>query len=128
MPTFDPAALWPQVLALFPPPAGPIDLAVHDYDQSVEVFFATSTPADWLPGETALRAVCALGPATVYCVFADETEFIAGFRADGQWVMSPGRQSTGTPRYGDAVRPAARLLSGEEARLWPEFLAWRATR
>ena len=120
------AALWPELLALFPAPAVPVDLVVHEFDQSIEVFFAPATPAAWTPSETALHALGALGPATIYCVFSDETEFVASQRSDGHWVMSPQRLPTGTPRYGVAERPVARLLRGEEARLWPEFLAWRA--
>ena len=119
------AALWPHLLALFPAPATPVDLVVHEFDQSIEVFFAPATPAAWTPSEAAMHALGALGPATIYCVFADETEFVASLRSGGNWVMSPQRLPTGTPRYGTAERPVARLLRGEEARLWPEFLAWR---
>jgi hypothetical protein len=82
---------------------------VHDYDQSVELFAAPDTPAAWVPGEDQLKAVCALGFVTVYCNFADDTEFIGSWRTriiDGRkqpggdyWVMSPRRDRVGFLRY-----------------------------
>ncbi len=132
------AILWEHVLPLFAPTARIVDLEIHEYDLSVELFFAPDTAATWVPAEAALKAVCALGVVNVYCVFADETEFVGGWRSrkvDGrtvagadQWVMSPRREKTGTPRYGDHGRPQARLLRGEDAALWPEFIAWKVAR
>jgi hypothetical protein len=134
MTTHDDGRIWQQLQALFPAPATVIDFTAHEVDQSIEVFFDPATPATWVPGEAALRAVCALGFATVYCVFADETEFVGGFRlrakAPGSdtWVMSPRRDRCGTPRYGGRDRPKAILIHGEDAKLWPEFVAWRTKR
>jgi hypothetical protein len=124
--------LWPLVARTFTAPAAVVDLAWHDYDQSVELFFARETPAGWLPSEAALKAVVEAGAATVYCVFADETEVVAGFRpgAAGRppvWVMSPKREPTGTVRYG-SERGQVRILRGADAALWPEFLAWKAAK
>lgn len=80
---------------------------VHDYDQSIELFFAPTTPAAWLPGEEQLKAVCALGFTAVYCNFADDTEFVGcwrtriveGKKAGDYWVQSAKREKVGFPRY-----------------------------
>lgn len=84
-----------------------IRLKISDYDQSIELFFAPSTPPAWTPTDEQLKAVSALGFATVYCDFADDTEFIGCWRmriVDGRkqgeyWVMSPRRERVGYPRY-----------------------------
>ncbi len=84
-----------------------VRVKVHDYDQSVELYFAPTTPGDWVPSDVQLKAVCALGFVTVYCDFADDTEFVGCWRmriVDGRkqgeyWVMSPRRERVGYPRY-----------------------------
>lgn len=89
------------------PEAAVVRLKLHEYDQSIELFFAPGTPAGWIPGEAALKAVCALGFAAVYCDFADDTEFVGCWRMriiDGRkqgeyWVMSARRERVGYPRY-----------------------------
>ncbi len=80
---------------------------VHDYDLSIELYFAPTTPATWVPDETQLRAVCALGFTAVYCDFADDTEFVGcwrthivdGNKAGDYWVQSAKREKVGYPRY-----------------------------
>lgn len=82
-------------------------LKISDYDQSIELFFAPTTPADWMPSGDQLKAVCKLGFANVYCDFADDTEFVGCWRmriVDGikqgeYWVMSTHRERVGFPRY-----------------------------
>ena len=86
-----------------------VDLRAHDYDQSLELFFAPATPPAWTPSGEQLRALCALGFTTVYCNFADDTEFVGAWRmriVDGikvpngdYWVMSERRDKVGYPRY-----------------------------
>jgi len=84
-----------------------VRLKVHDYDQSIELYFAPTTPVSWTPSDVQLKAVCALGFANTYCDFADDTEFVGCWRmriVDGMkhgeyWVMSPRRERVGYPRY-----------------------------
>lgn len=80
---------------------------LSDYDQAIELFFAPTTPASWVPTDVQLKEVCKLGFANVYCDFADDTEFVGCWRLriiDGRkqgeyWVMSPRRERVGYPRY-----------------------------
>ena len=90
-------------------PTKVIDLRAHEYDQSLELFFDPATPIAWTPNGDQLRSVCALGFTTVYCNFADDTEFVGAWRiriVDGKkvpngdyWVMSERREKVGYPRY-----------------------------
>ncbi len=131
------ASLWTGVAAIIAPQQV-VNLVSHEFDQSVELHFHRETPTSWLPGEAQLQAIAALGFATVYCNFADDTEFIGGWRsrsADGKrqpgpgtWVMSPRREKVGTPRYQGASDERRLVLTGSEVELFNEFLAWKAAR
>lgn len=104
-PVPDPAALLPRIAGILGQPL--VRVQVHDYDQSVELHFARTVPAAWLPDEDRLKAVCALGFTAVYCDFADDTEFVGCWRtriADGRkagdyWVQSQRRERVGLPRW-----------------------------
>jgi len=107
--TFDPAAAPARFALIFgaDPVRAVIRHKVHDYDQSIELYFAATTPADWVPSEQQLKAVCALGFTAVYCDFADDTEFVGcwrtriidGRKAGDYWVQSSRRERVGFPRY-----------------------------
>jgi len=106
---FDPATGLPSLNAIFAsdPASAIVRCKVHDYDQSIELYFAPNTPAGWIPDETRLKAVCALGFTAVYCDFADDTEFVGcwrtriveGRKAGDYWVQSARRERVGYPRY-----------------------------
>ena len=51
--TFDPANGPARFAIIFgaDPVRAVVRCKVHDYDQSIELFFAPTTPAAWLPGE-----------------------------------------------------------------------------
>lgn len=102
-----PDALGERLAAVFAPQRV-LRYQVHDYDQSLELFFAPETPSGWTPTAEQLRAACALGDFTaVYCDFADDTEFVGCWRTrivDGRksgtyWVQSQARERVGYPRY-----------------------------
>lgn len=90
-------------------PTNVIDLRAHEFDQSLELFFEPATPTAWTPSGEQLRTICAIGFVTVYCNFADDTEFVGSWRTrivDGKkvpngdyWVMSERREKVGSPRY-----------------------------
>lgn len=129
--------IWQRLDALFG--AGAIaNFHVHEYDQSIELYFAPGLDAGWVPAEADLRAVCALGFLTVYGNFADDTEYVAGWKmriengvrvpGGDYWVASPGRSKVGFPRYARGAGDRAVVLQGEDVALFREFLAWRAQR
>ncbi|MCS6971203.1 MAG: hypothetical protein RMM29_08625 [Planctomycetota bacterium] len=106
-------ALAARLAAIFAPQTI-VRWRVHDYDQSLELFFAPETPADWTPSAEQLRAACQLGDFTaVYCDFADDTEFVGCWRqriVDGRkagvyWVQSQRRERVGYPRYQAGSQP-----------------------
>lgn len=108
--TFDPATGLPRLKAIFADGAclaAELRCKVHDYDLSIELYFAPATPAAWVPSEAQLKAVCALGFTAVYCDFADDTEFVGcwrtrivdGKKAGDYWVQSARREKVGFPRY-----------------------------
>lgn len=104
---FDPASGLPRLNALFADRAADLRCKVHDYDQSIELYFAPTTPGAWVPSEAQLKAVCAFGFTAVYCDFADDTEFVGcwrtrileGKKAGDYWVQSARREKVGFPRY-----------------------------
>lgn len=131
------AILWQALDGIFGPGLL-ISFLAHEHDQSIELFFAASLSADWVPGEPQLKAVCALGFCTVYCNFADDTEFVGDQRTrsvDGRrvpggdyWVMSSKREKVGFPRYDRGLKERGLVLQGADLDLFREFLAWRKER
>ncbi len=115
-----------------------LNFITHEFDQSIELYFSQDTRPDWLPTEAQLRDLCALGFSTVYCNFADDTEFIGGWRIKIEhgrkvpggeyWVMSRKRDQVGAPRWSKGATAASVVLEGAEADLFREFLEWKRTR
>jgi hypothetical protein len=114
-----------------------VNFLVHEYDQSIEVFFQATIAADWLPSRAQLEAIAAMGFETVYCNFADDTEFVGGWRdrkrrADGgqdaTWSMSTRRERVGTKRYDAGTAARTVILRGADVDLFREFLAWKRGR
>lgn len=107
--TFDPANGPARFAIIFgaDPARAVVRCKVHDYDQSIELFFAPTTPPTWVPDEAQLKSVCALGFTAVYCDFADDTEYVGcwrtriveGKKAGDYWVQSARREKVGYPRY-----------------------------
>lgn len=136
LPTTGSPQVWAQLDATFGPDAV-VNFVVHEYDQSIEIYFAASTPTSWLPTSDQLQSVCTLGFLSVYANFADDTEVVGGWkmRTDGgarvkdgdYWTVSPGRSKVGLPRYAKGIERRSVVLSGPDVELFREFLAWKRT-
>jgi hypothetical protein len=134
------STLWQTCARVFASqgPGSVVNLVTHEHDQSIELYFEAGTPADWLPTADQLQAVCAVGFATVYAIFPDDTELIGswrtrlehGVRVPGgeYWTMAPRREPVGLPRYAAGVADRTITLHGGDVELFKEFLVWKAAR